>query len=197
MASLSEQTAQIITARLAKRDMSLEELQKEIAAIGASLKAIDSGTILEPVAEPQIEEPKKEINFKQIFKKDEVICLICNKGFKTLKRHLTKAHQLTDKEYRASYNIPTKQPLVAKAYSDKKKTDALKNNLGAKMQAGRLAKAGITSGELFESVVPVVEEKTAAPVTKAKTTRTKAAVPAKKKETKASVKPKKPTTDKQ
>lgn len=141
MATLSEQTAQIITARLAKRDMSLEELQKEITAIGASLKSIDSGSVLEPVSEPLIEEPKKEINFKQIFKKDEVICLLCNKGFKTLKRHLSKAHQITDKEYRVQFNIPSKQPLVAKAYSDKKKADALKNNLGEKMQAGRKAKA--------------------------------------------------------
>jgi hypothetical protein len=40
--------------------------------------------------------------------------------------------------------IPPKQPLVAKAYADKKRADAQKNDLGAKMQAGRIAKAGGT-----------------------------------------------------
>lgn len=49
---------------------------------------------------------------------------------------------LTDKEYKKQFGIPSKQPLVAKSYSEKKKADAVKNSLGAKMQAGRKKKAG-------------------------------------------------------
>ncbi|MFH1027189.1 MAG: MucR family transcriptional regulator, partial [Pseudomonadota bacterium] len=68
------------------------------------------------------------------------VCPICNKSFTTLKRHLSQVHKLTDKEYRKQFGIPSNQPLVARSYSEKKKADAVKNNLGAKMQAGRRKK---------------------------------------------------------
>lgn len=184
MATLSELTVQVITARLAKRDMSLEELENEMKVISKHLQAIENGTNLDPVSEAPIEEsvPQK-INLKQIFKKDEVICLICNKGFKTLKKHLTQAHQITDKEYKAQFNIPAKQALVAKSYSDQKKAFALENKLGDKMQAGRKAKTVVASGELFEAAVPAIKVKAIVPAVKKKApapvVKEKATVPAK------------------
>lgn len=141
MATLSELTVQVLTARLARKEMSLEELQKEMIAVSNMIRAIDEGAVQESVAEVPVEEAKPhKINFKKIFKDNEVICLICNKGFTTLKRHLNQIHQITDKEYKKQFGIPPEQPLVAKAYSEKKKADAQKNNLGAKMQAGRKKK---------------------------------------------------------
>ena len=124
--------------------MSLEEMQKEIIAISNMIKAVDDGTAQESAAinNQQSEEPVlQKINFKKVFKEKEVICLICNKSFRTLKRHLTQVHNISDKEYRAKFNIPAKQPLAAKEYSDKKRADAQKNKLGEKMQAGRKAKS--------------------------------------------------------
>lgn len=156
MATLSELTVQVLTARMAKKEMTLEEMQKEMVTISKMIKAIDEGTLQEKTPEAPAEEPKpQKINMKKVFKDNEVICLLCNKGFTTLKRHLSKVHQITDKEYKLQFGIPAKQPLVAKAYSEKKKADAQKNNLGAKMQAGRKAKA-------VENV-PAVKEKAAVP----------------------------------
>ncbi len=83
----------------------------------------------------------QKINMKKVFKENEVVCLLCNKSFTTLKRHLTQVHQMTDKEYKKQFGIPAKQPLVAKSYSDKKRASAQQNKLGEKMQAGRKAKA--------------------------------------------------------
>ncbi len=146
MTSLSELTVQVLTARLAKKEMSIEELQKEMVLISNMLKDIDAGTIQEAPAEVIEEEPKpQKINFKKVFKDNEVVCLICNKGFITLKRHLSQVHQISDTEYKKQFGIPSKQPLVAKSYSEKKKADAVKNNLGAKMQAGRKKKTGAAS----------------------------------------------------
>lgn len=143
MATLSELTVQVLTARLAKKEMTLEELQKEMVAVSNMIKAIDEGTIQEQEPALPIEEAKpQKINFKKIFKDNEVICLLCNKGFTTLKRHLNQVHQISDKEYRKKFEISAKQPLVARAYSEKKKADAQKNNLGAKMLAGRKKKEG-------------------------------------------------------
>jgi len=165
MPSLSEMTVQVLTARLAKKEMTLEEMQKEMVAISNMIKAIDEGTLQETTPEetPAQEEAKpQKINMKKVFKDKEVICLFCNKGFVTLKRHLSTVHQITDKEYKLQFNIPAKQPLVAKAYSEKKKADAQKNNLGARMQAGREAKAA------EKAAVPAIKAKAAVPAKVAK-----------------------------
>ena len=56
MSTLSELTVEVLTARLTKQD-ALEELQKEIAAVGASFKAVDNG--IEILEEPPAEESQK------------------------------------------------------------------------------------------------------------------------------------------
>lgn len=175
MTTLSELTVQVLTARLAKRDMSLEELQKEMVAISNQLKAIDAGTELEPVAEAPAEVTKPQLTIKQAFKKDEVICMICSKGFKTLKRHLTMAHGLKPGEYRKQFGIPSTQSLAAKSYSDSRRQMALDKGLGeglAKFRAEKAAK---------KVAVPVVKVKTPVPTAKKKaaTPVVKTAVPAK------------------
>ncbi|MGB9079705.1 MAG: MucR family transcriptional regulator, partial [Desulfuromonadaceae bacterium] len=91
MSNLTELTAQIVTARAAKTDMSTEEFQQEMQMVYSFLKGIEEGNI-QPAA--PVEEPKLQLTIKQAFKKDEVICMLCHKGFKTLKRHLATAHNL-------------------------------------------------------------------------------------------------------
>ena len=183
MATLSELTAQVITARLAKRDMTLEELQKEMSAISTQLKAIEDGTLNETVSpEPIVaEDPKpQKINLKQYFKKDEVICLICNQGFKTLKRHLTKAHELTDKEYRKQFNIPSTQSLAAKSYSDSRRKMALDKGLGAGLVKYREAQAAKKVAVQVVEVAPApIKKATKVKTPKVVVTVEKAAAPAK------------------
>jgi predicted transcriptional regulator len=195
MSTLSELTVQVLTARLAKKEMSLEELQKEMLTISSMLKGIDEGTLQEPAAET-VEEPKpQKINLKKVFKENEVRCLLCNKGFKTLKRHLNMIHQISDKEYKAQFGIPAKQVLAAKSYSDQKKAFALEHKLGDKMQAGRKAQLekSATPVEVVTEVTPeVAEVKAPVPAKRVKpavpAVRKKAPVPAK--TTKATPKPK-------
>lgn len=144
MATLAELTVQVLAARLTKKEMTLDELQKEMTAISKMIRAIDECTLQEAIAEEPVEEPKpQKINMKKVFKENEVVCLLCNKSFTTLKRHLMQVHQMTDKEYKKQFGIPAKQPLVAKSYSEKKRMAAQQNKLGEKMLAGRKAKAVI------------------------------------------------------
>lgn len=165
MSNLTELAAQIIAARAAKKDMSTEEFQQEMQIVYSFLKGIESGDA--PVAETPTEEPKPlKINFKQYFKKDEVICLICNKGFKTLKRHLSIAHDLKPGAYRKQFSIPAKYNLVATAYSEQRKKDALDRGQGeilAKAREVIAAKRAATK----EPVAPIVKEKKVTAKTKA------------------------------
>lgn len=141
MSNLTELTAQIITARAAKKEMSTEEFQKEMQIVYSFLKDIEAGNNPEAIPVQESEEVKpQKINFKKIFKDDEIICLLCNKGFKALKRHLTQAHRISDKEYRAQFNIPKTQPLIAKNYSDERKKAALDRGQGDLMAKARAAK---------------------------------------------------------
>jgi len=184
MSNLTELAAQIIAARAAKKDMSTEEFQQEMQMVYSFLKSVEEGNVPIAVTVPPAEEPiSQKINFKQIFKKDEVICLICNKGFKTLKRHLSKAHGLKPGEYKKQFNIPAKYALIATAYSEERKKAALDRGQGeilAKARAARVAKKAAIPAKApvpavkVKAPVPAVKKKAATPVLKEK-----AAVPAK------------------
>jgi predicted transcriptional regulator len=188
MSNLTELTAQIIAARAAKKDMSTEELQHEMQMIYTFLKGIESGeTPVTATTETPAEESKPQLTIKRAFKKDEVICMICNKGFKTLKRHLTLAHDLKPGEYRKQFNIPSTQSLAAKSYSDSRRQMALDKGLGAglvKFRASQAAKK--------VAAVPVEKVKASAPAVKVKApvpaVKKKAAAPAKVEVVKAPVK---------
>ena len=163
MSTLSELTVQVLTARLAKKEMSLEEIQKEMITISNMIKAIDEGTLKEPSPEEPAEKPKvQKINLKQYFKKDEVICLICNKGFITLKRHLTMAHDLKPGEYRKQFNIPSTQSLAAKSYSESRRQMAIDKGLGeglVKYRETQAAKKVDVPVEKVKAPVPAIKKK--------------------------------------
>ena len=162
MSNLTELTTQIISARAAKKDMTTDELHQEMLMVYTFLKGVEDGNG-QPPAQVSLEEPKPvKINFKQIFKKDEVICLICNKGFKTLKRHLSMAHGLKPGEYKKRFDIPAKYALIAASYSEERKKAAIDRGQGDILAKAREKKAAM------KAAVPAVKAKAAVPVVKAK-----------------------------
>ncbi len=169
MATLAELTVQILTQRMAKKEMSLDEIQQEMVTISTMIKAIDEGTLQEPAAESAAEVTKpQKINLKQYFKKDEVVCAICNKGFKTLKRHLTTAHAMKPGQYRKQFGIPATLSLAAKSYVESRRQMALEKGLGEGLAKAREAKAATKAAEVpakrTKAAVPAVKKKAAVPV---------------------------------
>ncbi len=172
MATLAELTVQLMTARLAKRDLSFEELQREMDYFATKLKSIESGCIVtkapvvqeillpqEPVApiapvelvpEPPVPyKPKKpvyeQIDLTNVFRDDKVVCLECSKEFGSLNRHLTLTHKMTPAEYKQKYNIPAKQKLCCKNLSENAKKSAIDRGQGNVMAKGRAAKKAATA----------------------------------------------------
>lgn len=172
MPTIIELTAQIVSAHAANTQLTSEQLTEEINKVFASLKALETGVPVDAVVTGQI----TPLTVKQAFKKDEVLCMICGKGFKMLKRHLNQVHGLKPSQYRKQFNIPTSQSLTAKSYSESRKQMAIENNLGDGLVKARAKRA---AGKKIESL-PVKPTKT--PTTKAKTpvlkTRETATVPA-------------------
>lgn len=133
MATLTEMASEIVMAHASLTSMTTEELLKEIKLVYETLKQLEAGV----TAQAAQEEKKPELSAKQSIKANEVICLICGKGgMKTLARHLNQVHNITPREYKKQFDIPSKQPLAAKKFSESRKKLAEERGL-----ADNLAKA--------------------------------------------------------
>lgn len=68
---------------------------------------------------------------------DWVVCLEDGRKLKMLKRHLKARYNLTPDGYRARWGLPADYPLVARSYSDARRSDATALGLGtAENKAG-------------------------------------------------------------
>jgi predicted transcriptional regulator len=132
---LVELTAEIVSAHASVNEMKKEELLDEMQAVFQKLLAL-AGSVSEE-GEAPLQEVKPAVPVNKAFGADKVICLVCGKSFTTLKKHIAVSHQLTPKEYRKQFGIPTKTPLVARKYSEAKKKIAQEKGLAAKLAEGR------------------------------------------------------------
>ena len=64
---------------------------------------------------------------------DAVICLCCGQRFKTLRRHLQTTHQLSPREYRATFGLKSDYPIVAPNYAAQRSGLAKSLGLGRKV----------------------------------------------------------------
>src|SRR3970282_1405115 len=131
---LVELTTEIVSAHASVNEMSREELLEEIQEVFQKLNAL-VGVEGEAAAVVSAE-VKPAIPLNAAFGAEQVFCMECGKGFTTLKKHLAFSHNLTPKDYRKRFNIPTKTPLVAKNYSEAKKKIAQKLGLAEKLAPG-------------------------------------------------------------
>lgn len=142
MSKIIELTTDIIAAHASSTSMTKEELIteiKEVFSVLTALEQIEDTGLQETVDEaPAEEEPA--VSKRKAFGKDKIYCMVCGKGFTTLKRHLKTAHDMTDKEYREKFDIPTGTALAAKSYSENRRQMALDKDLAGNLEKARAAK---------------------------------------------------------
>jgi len=139
--SLVEMAADIVQAQGRSKNMTLEELQdalKETFSTLQNLQAIETGEDIPnaPNVQPAIS-PEKSIL------KNKIICLECGESFKSLSFKHLETHGLTRREYKIKYGFSLRQPLCAKAITEKRKKagkergipDALKKSIAARKKA--------------------------------------------------------------
>jgi predicted transcriptional regulator len=126
-------TTEIVVSHASLTELTPEQLVNEIKEVYNILSSLDGGVILEEqVSEEAGGVKKPSIPLKDIVKANYVVCLECGKRFKTLKRHLHKAHGLMPKEYYARFGLdPKKFPLVCIDYSVARSKMAKDLGLGA------------------------------------------------------------------
>jgi predicted transcriptional regulator len=138
MATILEMAVEIVAAHASTTNMSKEELIGEIASVYQALSALDKGDAV--AAEAAQTESGPAISKKKAFGKDQVFCMICGKGMKTLTRHIKTAHTLTPGQYRKQFGIPRSQSLAARNYSESRRQMAIDRGLGEKLAKAREAR---------------------------------------------------------
>lgn len=138
--ALIEMTAEIVSSHASLNEMSKEELLGEIGQVFQKLSSLSEGSEMVLEEAETVEQDatvSAAVPLEAAFGADKVFCMVCGKGMKTLKRHLSTAHNLKPGQYRKQYSIPAGTPLVAKNYSESRKKMAQKLNLAERLVKAR------------------------------------------------------------
>ncbi|PLX78703.1 MAG: MucR family transcriptional regulator [Desulfuromonas sp.] len=139
MSNLLELATDLVSAHASTSPMSKEDLIAEIQEVYAALGALESGEAVESTV--AVEDDAPAVSKRKAFGKNQIFCMVCGKGFTTLKRHLSTAHEMTPKEYRDKFDIPAGTPLAAKSYSESRRQMAIEKDLGAGLAKARAKRA--------------------------------------------------------
>jgi predicted transcriptional regulator len=103
-----------------------------------------SGEVVSTTPSDSVTKPwQPAVPVKRSVTPEAVICLCCGRRFKSLKRHLQTTHQLSPREYRATFGLKSDYPIVAPNYaaqrSDLAKSLGLGRKVGVKVAAKKAA----------------------------------------------------------
>ena len=132
-ARLAELTAQVVSAFVSNNSTPAAELSTIIKSVAASF------TRQEEVSEA--EEITPAVSVRKSVAPDHLVCLVCGKQQKTLKRHISTSHGMTPAEYRNTFGLRSDYPMVASAYSTARSEMAKRIGLGQKGRGGKPTKA--------------------------------------------------------
>ncbi len=121
-----ETAANIVAAFVSNNAVPASELAALIQTVHASIQKIAGVGPVAPVVEPQ--EPAVPV--RKSVTPDFIVCLEDGKKFKSLKRHLRTAYNLSPDQYRAKWNLPNDYPMVAPTYAAARSTLAKQSGLG-------------------------------------------------------------------
>jgi predicted transcriptional regulator len=128
--------AQILSSYLSNNTVAAADLPSVIEtvkkAFGGSGEAI-SATPSDSVTKAW----QPAVPVKKSVTPDAVICLCCGQKFKTLRRHLQTTHQLSPREYRATFGLKSDYPIVAPNYAAQR--SGLAKSLGLGRRVGMKA----------------------------------------------------------
>lgn len=115
--------SKIVAAYVGNNTVSPEDLPDLIRLVHEALAGLKDG---EPAPDPL----KPAVSVKKSVSEQYLICLEDGKKFKSLKRHLRTAYDMTPEEYREKWGLPADYPMVAPGYSRQRSQLAKKMGLG-------------------------------------------------------------------
>jgi predicted transcriptional regulator len=123
---LVELTTEIVTAYLSHHQVVPAEIGVIIGSVAGSLSKLGNTQEPAPAAAQPVVPVRRSIS------RDHLICLLCGKKQKVLKRHLATAHGITPPEYRERFGLKPDYPMTAPGYSRQRSEMARQFGLGRK-----------------------------------------------------------------
>nr|WP_321468043.1 MucR family transcriptional regulator [uncultured Desulfobulbus sp.] len=119
--TLVQMTAEIIQSQITSKQMSTDEIKAALNETFRTLQSLQNSETIstaETDGDGAVEAPA--LDPKKSIQKNKVVCLECGQEFKMLSPKHLRSHGLTSKEYRKKYGFSARQPLCAKALSEKR-----------------------------------------------------------------------------
>ena len=133
-----ELTADIVSAYVSNNSVPSADLSMLLNSVYAALTKTAQG---------QSPEPKTQlvpsVSVKKSLTPDFIICLEDGKKFKSLKRHLRTTYDLSPKQYRAKWRLPSDYPMVAPNYAKSRSELAKTMGLGQHRKKAKAAETPI------------------------------------------------------
>jgi predicted transcriptional regulator len=122
--------AEITAAYVANNAISPSEIPTLLKTIHGSLREMASGasTANAPAEAAPPQKPAVPIN--KTVSPDHIVCLEDGQSFRSLKRHLGTAHNMSPQQYREKWGLPSDYPMVAPNYAEARSEMAKKIGLG-------------------------------------------------------------------
>jgi len=135
--TLVEMTAEIIQSQISTKQMTTDEIKAALNETFQTLRSLHDSENCQ--CEVEAEKTAPELDPKKSIQRNKIVCLECGQEFKMLSPKHLKSHGLTSREYRKKYGFSARQPLCAKALSEKRslsgKERGLPDNLRKAIEA--------------------------------------------------------------
>ena len=124
--SLAELTTRIVTAYFRRHDLAATDVGRLVTTVGTEL-----GGLGRPAEQPGLAEPAVPV--RESIGRDSLVCLVCGRPLKSLRRHLLAAHGLTPGQYIERFGLARDYPMIASASSERRAEIARRTGLGTRL----------------------------------------------------------------
>ena len=129
---VAELTTEIVAAYVSSHTIRVPDVSNVINLVGIELASL--GTKAE---QNGLKKPEPAVSVRRSIRPDHLVCLICGKKQKLLKRHLAVEHEVTPDEYRQRLGLKPDYPMVAPNYAQQRRELALSIGLGRPKKPAR------------------------------------------------------------
>lgn len=128
--SVAQLTTEIVVAYITRNTIAPADLGDLIGAVARALDALGRES-----TEPAAAKPEPAVPVRRSIQEDYLVCLVCGKRHKILRRHLAVMHQLTPEAYRERFGLKSDYPVTAPSYARYRSEAARRVGLGRRGQA--------------------------------------------------------------
>jgi predicted transcriptional regulator len=146
---VAELTTDIVAAYVSNHKIGVLDVSNVINVVGIELASL--GTEGKPTVQ---EKPEPAVSVRRSVRPDHLVCLICGKKQKVLKRHLATEHELTPDQYRETFGLKFDYPMAAPNYAQQRRELALSIGLGRPKKPARRARKSTARPKARKSSKP-------------------------------------------